>query len=55
MKVSEVNDILKDLFEQEGNVAILGISIIDNEIAVCYRSKQREIKVMASDYKNCDL
>ena len=55
MKVSEVSDILKDLFQNEGNVAILGIAIIDNEIAICFRNKKREIKVMTADYKNCDI
>lgn len=55
MKISEVNDVLKKLFQDEGNVNILGISVIKNQVSVCFEDKEKDIKVMKVDYKNCDL
>lgn len=55
MKISEVQEILNGIQDKEGNVKILGISVIENNITVCYEDADFNVRCIKSNYKNCDV
>ena len=55
MKISEINDTFESLLDEVGNVQVLGISIIDSKIVICYQDRFNDIKKYSTDCKNCDL
>lgn len=54
MKLTEVKDVLEDLELIEGNVDILGISVNEQLITICYQGNG-EIESHSVEYKDCDI
>ncbi|HHX71235.1 MAG TPA: hypothetical protein GX708_24715 [Gallicola sp.] len=54
MKISEVQHILSELKINEGDIKVLGISINENHITVCYEDSDFNTRCKKVNYKSCD-
>lgn len=51
MKISEIEKILKDIKEKEGNVEVLVASVNDTELALCFKDSNFKMNAYKVDCK----
>lgn len=55
MKISEVQDVLKELKDKQGDMDVLGISVNQTKITICFEDTSLNVICHKADYKNCDI